>query len=63
MFYVIYGKNLNAAVVTTDGVVTQASPNLLWAHGKRIDQVLGWVKRNRMAWSVSPAAPDLRVLH
>lgn len=63
MFYVIYGRNLSGEVVTTDGVVTHASRNLLWTHGKRIDQVLGWVKRHRMSWSVSVTPPDRRVLH
>lgn len=63
MFYVIYGRNLSGEVVTQDGIVTQASRTLLWAHGKRIDQVLGWARRNRMTWSVSAAPPEPRTLH
>lgn len=63
MFYVIYGKRMTGVVATTDGVVTHATGNLQWAHGKHIDQVLGWVKRQRLSWSVSSSEPDPRTLH
>ena len=53
MFYVIYGKRMTGVVATTDGVVTHATGNLQWAHGKHIDQVLGWLRH----WSSLPDTP------
>jgi hypothetical protein len=57
MFYSIHGKNLNAALVTEDGVVLHATGNFGWACGMRIGAVLGYLKRHNLSWKVSDSAP------
>ncbi len=63
MFYAIGGKKWSAAVVTSDGIVVQATGNFEWACGQSIREVLGWAAQHDMGWSVSPVVPpglDLR---
>lgn len=57
MFYAIGGKKWSAAVVTSDGVVVQATGNFEWACGQHIREILSWAAQHDMRWSVSPVVP------
>ena len=44
-------------MVTSYGVVVQATGNFEWACGQPIRDVLSWAAQHDMRWSVSPVVP------
>lgn len=57
MFYAIAGKSWTAALVTSDGLVMQATGNFEWACGRPIRDILAWAAEHDMRWSVSATVP------
>jgi hypothetical protein len=57
MFYLITGKNWNAAVVCREGIAVQVTENFEWAAGLDVDKILEWADERGMRWSASEVVP------